>query len=179
MTNDTARTKEFEDIVQRYQRRLVSMACRILGNIEEAGDVAQEAFIRLWQRGTKSSDERSVFGFLARTVTNLCIDELRRRQRFRFFSLGSGPGNMELPSSTGDPEHRASKHEMIQIVLRAAERLKPKQKAVFVLRDIEGFSVKEASEIVGCSENNVLATLFHARKNLRKWLGPILHRSHD
>jgi RNA polymerase sigma-70 factor (ECF subfamily) len=53
-------------------------------------------------------------------------------------------------------------------------KLKPRQKAIFVLRDVEGRSVRETAKIVGCSENNVLVNLHKARKNLRKWLSPYL-----
>jgi len=53
-------------------------------------------------------------------------------------------------------------------------QLKPRQKAIFVLRDVDGHSVRETAEIIGCSENNVLVNLHKARKNLRKWLSPYL-----
>lgn len=173
MQTDAARTKKFEAIVERYQRRLISIACRMLGNLEEARDVAQEAFVRFWRSGTVSLDEGSPFGFLVKAVTNLCVDELRRRKRFKIFDLRSAPTAL-VSRSRDNPERRTGDRETLKLVMKAAERLKPKQKAVFVLRDFEGFSVKETAEIVGCSENNVLASLYYARRNMRKWLGPVL-----
>ncbi|NIM18855.1 MAG: sigma-70 family RNA polymerase sigma factor [Candidatus Latescibacteria bacterium] len=173
MQSDAARPPNFPEIVVRYQRRILSIAHRMLGDLEEAKDMAQETFVRFWEKKISFVEERKVFAYLARTVTNLCIDQLRRRKRFRWLSLSSGELQRESISPI-DPERAVSDRELARFVLKMAERLKPRQKAVFVLRDIKGLSVKETSEILGCSEANVLVTLHQARKNLRKWLGPKL-----
>jgi RNA polymerase sigma-70 factor (ECF subfamily) len=141
----------------------------MLGNMEEAKDMAQETFMRLWNHGRNLREEKVISAFLARTVTNLCIDQLRRRKRWSLFSLDTVAAKSD-PISPYDPAGEASKKDLVRLVLKTAERLKPKQKAVFVLRDIEGCSVKETADILGCSENNILVTLHHARKNLKKWL---------
>lgn len=169
MQTGSNRSSDFEEIVQRYHGRILSIACRMLGDMEEAKDMAQDAFIKLWNHGSNLAVDAAAFGFLARTVTNLCIDRLRRRKRRRFLSLETGASHVEL-MSPNDPAHIASSRQLVQLVLKTADRLKAKQKAVFVLRDVEGCSVRETAEILGCSENNVLVTLHIARKNLRKWL---------
>jgi RNA polymerase sigma-70 factor (ECF subfamily) len=173
MQDGSSRNTEFEEIVNRHHRRILSIAYRMLGSMEEAKDMAQETFIRLWKFGSNLQEEKTVFGFLARTVTNLCIDQLRNRKRWSLFSLDSVTARNEL-ISLEDPSGEASKKQLVQHVLTSADKLKPMQKAVFVLRDMEGCSVKETAHILDCSENNVLVTLHKARKNLKKWLKPIL-----
>ncbi len=155
--------------MQRHHGRILTIACRMLGDEEEAKDMVQDAFIKLWNYGNDLGSNAATFGFLARTVTNLCIDRLRRRKRRRFSSLENGASHAEL-ISTNDPARSASNRQLVRLILKTADRLKAKQKAVFVLRDVEGCSVRETAEILDCSENNVLVTLHMARKNLRKWL---------
>ena len=173
MQDGSSRNTEFEEIVNRHHRRILSIAYRMLGSMEEAKDMAQETFIRLWKFGSTLQEEKTAFGFLARTVTNLCIDQLRHRKRWSLFSLDSVTVANELVSFE-DPAGEAGKKQLVQLVLKNADRLKPMQKAVFVLRDIEGCSVRETAHILDCSENNVLVTLHKARKNLKKWLKPHL-----
>jgi RNA polymerase sigma-70 factor (ECF subfamily) len=169
MQSDGRRRSDFEEMVQRHHHRIIAIAHRMLGNMEEAKDMAQDAFIRLWNHGNLPSEDAATFRLLARTVTNLCIDRLRHRKRRRHLSLEAASSNIQLASSD-DPARSAGDRELVRLVMKKADQLKARQKAVFVLRDIEGYTVRETAEIIGCSENNVLVTLHQARKNLRKWL---------
>ncbi len=164
---------EFEEIVKSHQRKMVALAYHILGNLEDARDQAQEAFVRLWQRKDDPLDERAVAGLLTKITVNLCIDRLRQIKRRRLFFLDDERLAHSF-ASLDDPRCDAESGELRASLAAATAKLKPRQKAIFVLRDVEGRSVCETAEIIGCSENNVLVNLHKARKNLRKRLSPYL-----
>ncbi len=167
------RAAEFEGIVKRNQRRLIAIGYRMLGNLEEARDLAQETFIRLWQTHLWPEEASGTFALLSRILINLCIDRLRWRKRHQLFFWRTENAESD-PSSFDDLEQGVSNGELTTLMESATARLKPKQKAAFVLRDVEGYSVRETAVLLGCSENNVLVNLHLARKNLRKWLTPYL-----
>lgn len=164
---------EFEEIVKSHQRKMVVLAYHMLGNLEDARDQAQEAFVRLWRQRDKPLDERAVAALLTKITVNLCIDRLREIKRRRLFFLDDEKLAHSF-ASLDDPRRDAEFRELKDAMAAATMKLKHRQKAIFVLRDVEGHSVCETAEIVGCSENNVLVNLHKARKNLRKWLGPYL-----
>ncbi len=141
----------------------------MLGNVEDARDVVQEAFLRLWESGKWQSEGLDLKPLLTKILVNRCIDILRKRAVLRFFRLTQKQSD-QLKKADSTVESDFAKKEFQERVLDAAEKLKPRQKAVFTLRDIEGFSVKETAEILQCKENNVLVNLHHARRNLRKEL---------
>jgi RNA polymerase sigma-70 factor (ECF subfamily) len=153
--------------------RIVNIAANMLGDLEEGRDMAQETFIRYWRQWPGSVEPRAAFGYLARTVTNLCIDQLRKRKRARFFSFGREGSGVE-PAAPDDPSRQVEWSDLADLIRACSNRLKPKQKAVFVLRDIEGYSVRETAALLDCSENTVLVNLHYARKKLREWLRPFL-----
>lgn len=164
---------EFELLVKSHQRKMVALAYHLLGNLEDARDQAQEAFVRLWQRKEKSLEERAIAALLTKITVNLCIDRLREIKRRRLFFLDDEKLAHSF-ASLDDPRREAESGELKAALAAATAKLKPRQKAIFVLRDVEGHSVRETAEIIGCSENNVLVNLHKARKNLRKWLLPYL-----
>ncbi len=169
----TDRSIEFEQLVTRYQQRMVALAFHMLGNLEEARDQSQEAFVRFWQHQHWPDDMDAGFAYLARIVINLCIDRLRKRKRHRVVFLDDEIESSLLSSE--EPERAVEADELQALLESAITRLKPRQKAIFILRDIEGYSVAETAKIIGGSENNVLVNLHKARKNLRKWLAPHLN----
>ena len=165
---------EFTEIVDKYQRRLLTIAYRMLGNFEDAKDSAQEAFVRIWKTGKWQNSGQEIFTLLARVLVNLCIDRLRKQSLRHFFSLGENTAGQRL-ASMSDPANEIENNELNALLESSINRLKPRQKAVFILRDIEGHRVKETANIIGCSENSVLTNLHLARKNMRKWIKPYLH----
>lgn len=161
---------DFTNIIDCFQRRLVAIAYRMLGNFEDARDFVQEALLRLWQTGRWQEGGQEIFSFVARIVVNLCIDRLRKQKLRQFFSIRE----ILVGQSKDNPEQEMYEGELRDMLEMQIEKLKPRQKAIFILRDVEGFSVKETARLVGCSENSVLTNLHLARRNLRKWLKPYL-----
>lgn len=155
----------FAELVALHQRSLVQLAYRLVGNVEDAKDLAQWAFAKLWLNRHQLEAEREVFHYLRKALVNLCIDYLRRR--------GKREPEVEFDESqfsdgATTPLQELERQELQDQLLRCIEELKPKQKVTMVLRDLEGYSVEEAAEMLSCTKNNVLCNLHLARENVRR-----------
>ncbi|MFQ5633609.1 MAG: RNA polymerase sigma factor [bacterium] len=164
---------DFATIAEKYQRRLVAIAYRMLGNFEDARDSVQEVLVKFLKTNKLRSSEHEIFQLLTRILVNFCIDQLRKRKVWRFFSFTES-GVDSLPGRNPDPDQEINRSELNALLEKKIDKLKPRQKAIYILRDVEGYSVRETANLVGCSENSVLANLHLARQNLRKWLKPYL-----
>lgn len=165
--------REFAKCIAAHQRDLVSLAYRFVGNFEDARDLAQWAFARLWLHRENLKAEREVFYYLRRILVNLCIDHLRRREPEKEDLSAS---ENRLLESEPDPLQALERQEWQALLARSIAQLKPKQKATIILRDLEGYSVAETAALLSCTENNVLCNLHLARKNVKQkmqqWLSP-------
>lgn len=160
-----------DELVRRKTRPLVQLAARILGDEEEARDVVQVTFFRLWENRARFDDRWSPNTWIYRIATNLAIDQLRsRRSRER----GAEPMRSHLRRVEDDRAHRdlanLAAREVAGIFNQLATGLTEKQRLVFLLREIEGLSSQEVAEIAGCRESTVRNHLFNARKLLRREL---------
>ena len=153
----------FRVIVDQNQAFAYAVAYRFLANAEDAEDVTQEAFVRLWRNVHKYRPEIKLTTWLYRIVANLCLDFLKsaygkqRKNQVDVDRIG------EAKESTDEPLRQNELHEMI---LRAADGLTPKQKAVFVLRDMEDLPVEEVCSILSMSAGNVKSNLYYARQRV-------------
>jgi RNA polymerase sigma-70 factor (ECF subfamily) len=160
-------TRAFEKIVVSFQRYSYAVSFRILCSSEDAEEIVQESFIRIW-KNLKSFDSSSRFTtWMYKIVVNLCYDRLRSRKRFRRSEGDPDLSVSQLPGST-DLEREFSEKETVALIKYFSNGLSEKQKIIFVLRDLEEFSVKEVSDITGMSEPAVKTNLFFARQNIRK-----------
>jgi RNA polymerase sigma-70 factor (ECF subfamily) len=155
----------FKKIVDKYQRPMIALAYRMLGNYEDARDISQEAFVRAYRSIDLFDESRKFSSWLYRIATNLCIDMLRKRKKQTAYNT---LGNDSFGSTTENPLSELEKKDRHAILMRSINRLSPRQKAVIVLRDIRGLLSKEVAKILDCSEATVRAHLFVARKRLRK-----------
>ena len=152
----------FAVLVDRHLPRLLILATRMLNNAAEADDVAQEALLRVWTKGSLWQAGSAKFStWLHRIAMNLCIDRLRRRtyQPLEDADWIADPGM--------DPARDAERAELKQVVEAALEALPGNQKAAIVLCHYEGFSGKEAAKILGISVLAVQSLLVRARATLR------------
>jgi RNA polymerase sigma-70 factor (ECF subfamily) len=168
------RARALEALYADQRRPLFGLAYRLTGSAEDAEDAVQEAFARL-AAAELDAPHAEQGRWLARVTTNLGIDALRRRRRRAY--LGPWlPSPVEteaddplarLASEAPDPERRYGLAESASYAfLLALEALSPRQRAVLVLRDVLGFSVREAAESLGASEGNVRVLHLRARRAL-------------
>lgn len=175
----------FEDLTNRYEKRVYSVAYRILRDAHEAEDVAQETFMSALEGLPRFRRESSFGSWLLRIATHAALKALRKRRRLDAAPLDCEEEDcieldrLPLPETVAvwqrSPEELAQNREAMRLIEKALAELDDKRRIVFVLRDMEGLSVRETADILGISEGNVKVRLLRARLELRerltKWFG--------
>jgi len=162
--------KAFQELVELYRTRVASIAYQVLGNYEDARDVSQEVFIKLY-RGIKGFDpNKKFFTWLYRLTVNAAIDYLRaKKRRASEYSFEEHPDQIqEIPG----PEYDSviwilERQELRELFLKLAGQLNPKQQAAFVLCDLQEFTADEAAEMLDCPKVTLRWYLHEARKKIR------------
>jgi RNA polymerase sigma-70 factor, ECF subfamily len=155
----------FRAIVEANQGLVYAVAFRFVNDEHEAEDITQEVFVRLWKSLHSYKPDVKLTTWLYKIVTNRCLDFLKSRHgRQRKNKVDIDKGNFVQDRST--PEREFQLQELKILIQKAAEELTPKQKAVFILRDLEGLTPEEVSEALGMSAGNVKSNLFHARQKI-------------
>lgn len=163
----------FRVLVERYEGLVAATVTGMLGAGAEADDVGQNTFIRFYQSLDQYRGEGGVAPYLTRIAINLSLNALdRRKRRLRtFFS------REELPSLS-DPIHEGDQEllriEWQRIIQGALNRLRPKHRAVVVLRLIDGYSTQETADLLDVPVGTVLSRLARAQKQLKNLLEPYL-----
>lgn len=168
----------FEQIMILHQRQVLTTSLRLLGDLKDAQDAAQEVFLRLYKYLHRFQDGREFPPWLYRVTVNVCRDVQRRRQRTATLSLDDlvENGQMREPASTTDLEAEFSLAEKRRFVAEALKRLPEKERAAVVLRDIEGLSTREVAGILGSSEVTVRSQVSSARMKMKLFLERRLKR---
>lgn len=159
----------FKVIVEEYQTFAYAVAFRFVGNADDAEDLVQEGFIKLWKNLSKYRQDVKLSTWFYRILVNLCLDFLKSshgRQRKRFTEINTA--NTVAGKET--PESVYNNYELMKIIQTCAEELTPKQHAVFVLRDLEGLDVEEVEKILSMTSTNIKSNLFHARQKVSEKL---------
>jgi RNA polymerase sigma-70 factor, ECF subfamily len=159
----------FEALVARKTPAVISIARRIVGNPEDARDVAQMAFLRIWERLENYDEAFSFNTWLYRITTNLSIDFLRSaRSRERAHGATLHLVRQREEASGFQTTRAAEDGEVARLFERVSGRLSGKQKAAFVLREMEDCDTREIAQILRCGESTVRNHLFNARRILRR-----------
>ena len=162
----------FETLVTRKTPAVVSVARRIVGDGEDARDVAQLVFLRVWEQLDRFDEQYSFNTWLYRIATNLSIDFLRSsRSRERAHGATLHIVREREESTASEATRNAEDAELARLFETVSGSLSEKQKAAFVLREMEDCETKEIAEILGCGESTVRNHLFNARKILRREIG--------
>jgi RNA polymerase sigma-70 factor (ECF subfamily) len=163
----------FESLVQKYHKRIISIIYQIIGNKQEAEDVAQEVFIKVFYKLKDFNPKYPFYAWLYRIAINRCYDYLRAKKRTRMKSFSELSAKEikainTLYEKKNDGERSAYNREDInEIINKLIMSLKPKERAVIVMRDVENLTYKEIAEILKCSELAARIKLSRARKKLR------------
>ena len=161
----------FEQLSGAYADRLFMLLLRLLGNPEEAWEVAQEVMLRAWQGIPRFQGRSSYFTWLYRIAVNEANRALERRAR-RPASVSIGPDELDLPTPrTDDPARQAENNELRRTLADALAMLPPPLRTAIVLRDVEGFSTQQAAEIAGVTPAAFKSRLHQARLQVRAAIG--------
>lgn len=156
----------FAELVKRHESKVLSVAWHLTGSSDDARDVAQDAFLRAWRSLESFRPDQSFRNWLLKIAVNAAHDH-RARRRFRLFQPVEAAEHLD---SGHDPEQEADHALQAERVLRAVEHLAPREREVFVLRDLEGLAVEEVARLLGVAEPTVRRHLALARLRLRELL---------
>jgi len=171
----------FEELVYRYDRNVLSVTMRYAIHEDDAKDLYQEVFIRVY-RGLKNFRFQSEFStWLFRITTNVCLTYKSRSKEHMKVSIENNYTDDENEFNSKDelvyegssPEEISSGADLGEIVNKAVDSLSPKQRMTFILKHYEGYKIREIAEMMNCKEGTVKKYLFDAIKNLRKKLSPV------
>ena len=173
----------FEELVRRYDRDVLRLALNLMKRPEDARDVYQEAFLKVYRNIHRFRFECSFYTWLYRIVTNVCLDQLRRRQarpEDQAPELGAGRHDEGITDfferqrehrPTLDPERRLVGKEIQARIATAMERLSPRERVVFEMKHYQGLKLRAIGEALGTTEETVKNSLFRATRKLRTQLG--------
>ena len=161
----------FEDVVTQQQRKVHSFAHYFLGSPEEAEDVTQEVFLKLWKNWSKVDLER-VRPWLLRVTRNACYDRLRKkRSTARVINMDTDPEIVESsPGRDPGPEVDAQRADFRRHITGELQKLGEPYRSILILREIEGLRYREISEILDLPLNTVRVYIHRGRKQLREQL---------
>ena len=159
----------FESLVLSRQEKVFWTAFQVVGDEDDARDVAQQVFIRLWKVLPRYRPRWRFDSWLHRITINLAIDAYRRRQSRAEVPRPEEPGAEPAGASAGTGES-VRQAEIQRIFLRLAQRLSGQQRAVFVLKEMNGLDTREIAKVMELSESTVRNHLHQARKVLRRGL---------
>ena len=175
----------FQELVSRFQSRVFRVAWRIVGQRQDAEDVTQQTFLSVMDHLNDFRKESSVATWILRIATNHALKVLRKRRGLPTVSLEVSASDEADSYATlphpefiaqwrDEPARLAQQAEVRRLIEAALEELPEKYRVIFVLRDVEGLSVKEAAEVLGLTEANVKVRLMRARLDLRERLTRVL-----
>ena len=156
----------FESLIRRHQRMIHSLTFRMTGSLEDAQDLAQEAFIRAYRQLDSYQGMSKFSSWLYRIAVNVCLN-WRQRERRREQVQANWAESNEALRSGGDSSNEDVLSQEVQTVLM---RLPTQQRAAIVLTVCEGHNHAAAAQILGCSETTVSWRVFTARRKLKRWL---------
>jgi len=171
----------FEELIYNYDKKVLALAMKYVKNEDDAKDIYQEVFIRVF-KGLKKFQFQSEFStWLFRITTNVCLTYVSRKKDHTKLSEFDIDETDNINSMNRDeliydgisPEEEAAGNDVGEIVNAAVETLSPKQKMTFVLKHYEGYKIREIAEMLNCKEGTVKKYLFDAVNNLKKKLKPV------
>jgi len=164
----------FDALVARHYRGVYNVVYRMLGNLEDAADLTQETFLRVYSRLHTYDVGRSFLGWLRRVATNLCIDHLRQRHAPAASLDEQAEAGVQHAADPADsPQQRLETSETSRRVLAAVQRLPAKQRAVLVLRHVEGLKLEEIAAALHLPLGTVKTLLFRGRHAIREMVGEL------
>jgi RNA polymerase sigma-70 factor (ECF subfamily) len=170
----------FEVLVRRHEQRVFRLLMRMMGNREEAEDVAQETFLSLHRHGRRFRAESRFSTFVYRVAANAALNRRRSlgrgRARVQKLAVRQAAGD-DLPSSPRDPEDATAGQELSAHVREALEKLSPALRMPVILYDMEGMAYAEIAKVLGVAEGTVKSRIHRARQALRVELKAVLSKS--
>jgi RNA polymerase sigma-70 factor (ECF subfamily) len=171
-------TAAFSELVERFQHRLVAVMHHLVGSADEAEDLAQEVFLRVYRTRKKYTPKAKFSTWLFTIANNLALNSLRDRQRRPVLPLevrdsgplGPRPTESLAPTRDDPPAHNLQQQELVEVIRRALDGLNERQRVAIVLNKFEDMNYADIAEVMGLSTKAVKSLLSRARCKLREAL---------
>ena len=170
----------FEELIFKYDRDILHLNVRMLGNWEEARDAYQETFLKVFRSIRQFRRQSSFYTWIFRIATNVCFDRLRQRKNpRRQVSINSEVGDafrsalkhtLRAASCYSNPEQSFFATQLRERINRALDTLSKKERLVFELRHYQGLRLRQIGEMIGSTENTTKDCLYRATRKLRALL---------
>jgi RNA polymerase sigma-70 factor (ECF subfamily) len=164
-----SRGEAFEAFVREHEDRVYRTARAVVGNDDDARDVAQEVFLKAWRALDSYRGDSNVRPWVYRITLNAGRDHLRKARR-RPASSAVSPEDLPLPDTQAGPGELAERAEISRAIRQAMDALPARHRDAVILREIEGLSYREMSRALGCSVGTAQSRLFRGREALRALL---------
>jgi RNA polymerase sigma-70 factor (ECF subfamily) len=161
-------SEAFAELVERYNRQVAALAYKMVSNYDEAADITQIVFVKMYDNVWRFDDSKKFYSWLYRITVNAAIDYMRKHKRHRHESLEDFHETTEASSTS--PEAAYRRQQISHFVEEATRSLSEKQRSAFVLRDIEGCDIDEVADSMNVSEATVRWYLHRARTKIRREL---------
>ncbi len=163
----------FEELIKDYKKVAYNIALRVLRNVEDAEDASQEALIKVFKNIQNFNMQSTFKVWMYRIVVNTCID-IKRKKNINAISIdenidlgGNGQIQREIADDSNNPDSLVERNFNKKLINDAVNKLDDDYKTIIILRDIQGFSYNEISEILTCNLGTVKSRLNRARKSLK------------
>jgi RNA polymerase sigma-70 factor, ECF subfamily len=172
----------FEELVNRYEKKIYRLGLNLTGNPEDAEDVLQETFLKAFEHLVDFRADSKFYTWIVRIALNEALMKLRKRRSDKSVPVQDHVDEdgeftpREFTDWRPNPEQLLAQHELRTILETAARQLPPAFRTVFFLRDVEGLSTQETAELLKLTISAVKARLFRARLQLRENLSKTLKR---
>jgi RNA polymerase sigma-70 factor (ECF subfamily) len=176
--------RAFRLLVERYQRKVFSVALGMLKDKEESMDVSQEAFVKVYKYLDHFKGDSSFYTWLYRITVNICIDVLRKKNALKgeqvefdeTVKMDAAEANIgSLGSQLGtNPQKAALRRELAEKINAALQEVPEKHRAILLLREVEGMSYEDLARTLEIPKGTVMSRLFHARLKVQKILSEYL-----
>lgn len=154
-----------DEFVEANMRRVFRLIYRVVGNVPDAQDLTQEAFVKALSRRDQLKDPTKAAHWLGRIATNTALDFIRRKKRVTFEELAVAPD-----VDNESPEQRVLRSEKRQFIEDGLRLLSERERAALILRDVEGLPAAEVARHIGCSAATVRSHIANARVKFRRYV---------
>ena len=175
--------KSLEELMEKYQKLVINTAYRLIGDRTEAEDIAQEVFLRVYNRSRSYKPQAKFSTWLLKITKNLCLNRLRGKRRHPVVSLDSlveteeGKVLRDIPApAQARPDVLLERKELQKLIKESIDSLPPKQRMVVVLAKYDNLPYREIARVMGCSVTAVKLRLHRAKVTLKERLAPYLEK---
>jgi RNA polymerase sigma-70 factor (ECF subfamily) len=168
----------FDQIVRRYESKVLGVLYGMMRNSDDARDVAQDVFVKAYKSVDKFRGDSKLYTWLYRITVNMAIDYMRKKQKKAKVEYNDevkiSDDNPAVPVDRINPSKTVQNKELRTKLQEAIEQLPEEQKSTFVLREMQDMSYQEIADVMNCSVGTVMSRLFYARKKVRDMIKPYL-----